>query len=187
MDLVEPDFRPRFGGRIDFDRDRNQRQPDLPLLICACRHVPSFDGKALYRRMFRWGGRHQSTGSVSAMRQDSMVSTTDSISVRVVVLSFMPIAWCSISPSPRGVMARRPTRLRRAAGIRTDCVSPRHGFRPVPRGWWWPARVRVVRMRHRLHDPTIEDHFVHELLEPIAAFVADRASLPIACHFESKW
>ena len=107
-----------------------------------------------------------------------MVSTTDSISVRVVVLSFMPmIAWCSISPSPRGVMARRSFVGQQEFAQIAFRLDMDFGQFLADGGG--QLEFEFVRMRHRLHRlPRFEDHLVHELLEPIAAFVADWASLP---------
>ena len=40
VDLVKGNLGARLGRGVNFDRYRNQREPDLPLPICARRHCP---------------------------------------------------------------------------------------------------------------------------------------------------
>src|SRR5690606_37211856 len=54
MDLVETDRRPALGGRIDLDRDRYEREADLPLPIGTCGHLC---GSSSVRRSQRARGR----------------------------------------------------------------------------------------------------------------------------------
>ena len=39
MNLTERDLRPRLSRGVDLYRNRNQREPDLPLPICPCCHA----------------------------------------------------------------------------------------------------------------------------------------------------